>query len=54
MPLPCSRGARQNITTVQARLGHSAIRLQLYVHPVEQRDQEASEHFGKLIERGPA
>ena len=46
--------AGQNIKTVQARLGHStpAITLALYVHPVEQRDQEAAEHFGKLIGGG--
>jgi integrase len=43
----------QNVKTAQARLGHStpAITLALYVHPVEERDAEAAEHFGKLIER---
>jgi integrase len=42
-----------NIKTVQARLGHStpAITLALYVHPVDERDAEAAEHFGRLIER---
>jgi hypothetical protein len=43
----------QNIETPAARLGHSppAITLALYVHPVDERDAEAVEHFGKLIER---
>jgi integrase len=43
----------QNVKTVQARLGHStpAITLALYVHPVVERDAEAAEHFGKLIQR---
>jgi integrase len=43
----------QSVKTAQARLGHStpAITLALYVHPVEERDAEAAEHFGKLIER---
>jgi integrase len=42
-----------NIKTVQARLGHStpAITLSLYVHPVDERDAEAAEQLGKLIER---
>jgi integrase len=41
----------QNIKTVQARLGHltPAITLALYVHPVDERDAKAAEHFGKLI-----
>jgi len=43
----------QSVKTAQARLGHStpAITLALYVHPVEERDAEAAEHLGKLIER---
>ena len=43
----------QNIKTAQARLGHSTpnITLALYAHPVEERDAEAADHFGKLIER---
>jgi integrase len=43
----------QNVKTAQARLGHStpATTLALYVHPVEERDAEAAEHLGKLIER---
>jgi integrase len=43
----------QNIKTVAARLGHStpAIALALYVYPVDERDAETAEHFGKLIER---
>ena len=42
----------QSVKTAQARLGHStpAITLALYVHPVEERDAEAAEHLGKLIE----
>jgi integrase len=45
--------ATRNIKTVQSRLGHStpAITMHLYVHAVEERDKEAAEHFGKLIER---
>lgn len=44
--------AGHNIKTVQNRLGHSspAITLNLYTHPVAERDSEASEHFGKLID----
>jgi integrase len=40
--------AGQNIKTVQHRLGHStpAITLQLYTHPVAERDQEAAAHLG--------
>jgi integrase len=43
----------QSVETAQARLGHStpAITLALYVHPVEERDSEAAERFGRLIER---
>jgi hypothetical protein len=38
---------------VQARLGHTtpAITMALYVHPVEERDRAAAEHFGKLLQR---
>jgi integrase len=42
-----------NVRTIAARLGHStpSITLQLYVHPVTERDVEAAAHLGKLIER---
>lgn len=45
--------ATQNVKTVQARLGHSssAITMQLYVHPVEERDRAAADHFGTLLKR---
>jgi integrase len=45
--------AGQNIKTVQARLGHStpAITLALYVHPVDQRDRTAANHFDQALKR---
>lgn len=45
--------AGQNIKTVQARLGHStpAITLALYVHPVDQRDRAAADHFDEALKR---
>jgi integrase len=45
--------AGQNIKTVQARLGHStpAITLALYVHPVDQRDRTAADHFDQALKR---
>jgi integrase len=45
--------AGHHVKTVQARLGHAspAITLALYTHPVAERDREAAEHFGKLIDR---
>jgi integrase len=43
--------AGQNIKTVQARLGHStpAITMSLYVHPIEEADRSAAEHFGAIL-----
>jgi integrase len=43
--------AGQNIKTVQTRLGHStpAITLALYVHPVDERDRAAADHFDKAL-----
>lgn len=45
--------ATKDIKTVQARLGHStpAITMALYVHPVNERDRAAADHFGKIIKR---
>ena len=45
--------AGQNIKTVQTRLGHStpAITMSLYVHPAEEADRSAAEHFGEMFER---
>lgn len=45
--------ATKNIKTVQARLGHAtpAITMALYVSPLQERDQDAAEHLGKLIKR---
>jgi integrase len=45
--------AGQNIKTVQTRLGHSspAITMSLYVHPAEEADRSAAEHFGAILER---
>jgi integrase len=45
--------AGQNIKTVQPRLGHStpAITMSLYVHPAEEADRSAAEHFGAILER---
>jgi integrase len=45
--------AGQNIKTVQTRLGHStpAITMALYVHPAEEADRSAAEHFGAILER---
>jgi integrase len=45
--------AGQNIKVVQARLGHSSpqITMELYVHPVAERDREATEHFGRVLSR---
>jgi integrase len=43
--------AAQNVKTVQTRLGHStpAITLALYVHPTDDQDRAAAEHFGHVI-----
>jgi integrase len=45
--------AGQNIKTVQARLGHSspAITLSLYVHPTDERDRAAADHFDQALKR---
>ena len=45
--------AGQNIKTVQTRLGHStpAITMSLYVHPAEEADRSAAEHFGAILKR---
>ena len=45
--------AGQNVKTVQARLGHStpAITMSLYVHPAEEADRSAADHFGAILER---
>jgi integrase len=45
--------AGQNLKTVQSRLGHStpAITMALYVHPVEEQDRAAADHFGAIIKR---
>ena len=45
--------AGQNIKTVQSRLGHStpAITLALYVHPVDQQDRAAADHFDEALKR---
>jgi integrase len=45
--------AGQNIKTIQARLGHStpAITMGLYVHPAEEADRSAADHFGAILER---
>jgi len=45
--------AGQNVKTVQSRLGHStpAITMALYVHPADEADRSAAEHFGAIIER---
>ena len=43
--------ASTNIKLVQARLGHSrvATTMQLYVHPLEEREREAAVHFERLL-----
>jgi integrase len=45
--------AGQNIKTVQARLGHStpAITMALYVHPTDEADRAAADHFGAVLKR---
>jgi integrase len=45
--------ATKDVKMVQNRLGHSTprITLELYVHPIAERDKEAAEHLGKLIRR---
>jgi integrase len=45
--------AGQNIKTVQARFGHStpAITMSLYVHPAEEADRSAADHFGAILDR---
>ena len=45
--------AGQNLKTVQSRLGHStpAITMTLYVHPVDEQDRSAADHFGAILKR---
>jgi integrase len=46
-------GSGADAKTVQNRLGHStpAITLQLYVHPLHERDQAAADYLGDLLDR---
>jgi integrase len=46
--------AGQSIPTVQARLGHASprITMEMYAHPVAERDSEAAAHLGGLLNGG--